>query len=354
MDHRDQKRSISRTREEFSHIPHGRTSLPSSTETVTSERSLSGIQRQPSFMNTLCPSPTDDTNRPRPSSGHSSTSLYTVINRQSPDSGMKMTTQDKVKTTSTSEQTCLSAEQVADTTQRGSNMEMLHKTNCEKDQMKSFSVQRLGNEFKPTPNLGSQSSESTAGRHSTTGVSDAKADRRRKRREKKEREANKMEEERKKVQSKLEAERMMAELSRNRSMFNGNRDTLPAIGEKTAEVKFYIGKLPKVKEPKNDDQSLPDNNVLDVIKKHETQVRTTTFLKEVSQDYINAGAELIEPYNWNGAIDVIEKHEGDVGRTYAMYSGNYTTGSSNSTNSVCQPASARSRCSSGVSRRGAA
>ncbi|XP_053385483.1 uncharacterized protein LOC128550442 [Mercenaria mercenaria] len=154
-----------------------------------------------------------------------------------------------------------------------------------------------------------------------------------------------MEEARKKEQEKLATERMMAELSRNRSMFNGNKDTLPAIGRNTAEVNFCIQKLPKIQEYEITGPSLPDNNAVDVIKKHDAIVRNTDFMKKISRDYINASAELMKPYNKNEAIDVIEKHEEEVGRMHAMYTGSYTT------KNACQLVSARSRSSSGVSRR---
>ncbi|XP_053399466.1 daf-12-interacting protein 1-like [Mercenaria mercenaria] len=346
-------RSHTRAREKFPPIPPGRTSLSSSTETVAPERPLSSIQRKQSIRQTPFPPLTENTKRQRPNSGRTSTSPNEEIKRQRPGSGQKLTAVHEVKPRS--EQSCVSAELKEKATKSCSKMELLQKqTNRNIEKLKSFSVQQLGNEFTPSPNLSSCFSESAANRPPTPLVVDVKAERKRKRREKKEREAKKMEEARKKEQDKLEAERMMAELSRNRSMFNRNKSTLPAIGRKTAEANFHIGKLPRIQEHEITGPSLPDNNVVDVIKKHEAQVRITAFLREISQDYMNASAELIEPYTSNGAIDVIEKHEEEVGRTYAMYTGNYPTGSSYSTNSVCQPASARSRCSSGVSRRGAA
>ena len=107
--------------------------------------------------------------------------------------------------------------------------------------VKSFSVQQIGNENSPTPNFSSLSAESATKRPQTPAVNDAKAEKKRKRRERKEREARKFEEARLKEQDKLEKERQVAELSRNRSLFNGNKDTLPSIGRRTADVStFYI------------------------------------------------------------------------------------------------------------------
>jgi hypothetical protein len=106
--------------------------------------------------------------------------------------------------------------------------------------VKSFSVQHIGQEFSPTPNFISLSTESATNRPPTPVVLDAKAEKKRKRRERKEREARKFEEARLKEQEKLEKDRQVAELSRNRSIFNGNRDTLPSIGKKTAEVNILL------------------------------------------------------------------------------------------------------------------
>ncbi|XP_045179309.2 uncharacterized protein LOC123538948 [Mercenaria mercenaria] len=338
MDHRNHKRSFSRARDSFPLIPPGRTSLSSSTEMVTSQRPLSGIRRQTSYRHTPCPPLTESTERQWPNSGHSPTSFGGEINRQRPGSGQKMTTLAMTESGHT-----YTALELEDKETRA-KLEMLYKcANRDLERLKSYSVQQYGNEFIQTPNLSSCSSESPDNPPPTPVIIDVKAEKRRKRKEKKE--AKKMEEERKKEQEKLETERMMAELSRNRSMFNGNKDTLPAIGRKMAEVNFCIQKLPKIQEYEIIGPSLPDNNAVDVIKKHDAIVLNTAFAKKISQDYINASAELMKPYNKNEAIDVVEKHEEEVGRIHAMYTGSYAT------KNACHPASARSRCSSGVSRR---
>ncbi|XP_045157010.2 uncharacterized protein LOC123523391 [Mercenaria mercenaria] len=356
MDQPDQKRSLTKARVSFPPIPPGRTSLSSNSETVMPDRPVSCVQRQTVYGHMPCPPPTENTRRQRPISGLSSSSLCEEIKRQRPGSDQKLTEHTEAMTTA--RHTCIAAELEGKASRSVSKMEGQKQAIRDEERMKSVSVQQVDNKFAPPPNLSSISSESATNRPPTPLVVDAKAERRRKRKEKKDRETKKMEEARKKEHDKLEPERIFADFSRNRSMFNGNRDTLPAIGRKTAEVNFYMGKLPKIQEHDITGQSLPENNAVDVIKKHEKQVRTTAFLRKISNDYINASAELMEPYNVNGAIDIIEKHEEEVGRRHAMYTGYYTTGSyptgSNSNTSACKQASARSRCSSGVSRRGAA
>jgi hypothetical protein len=57
-----------------------------------------------------------------------------------------------------------------------------------------------------------------------------------------------------------------------------------------------MGKLPQIEEVDYNGKALPDNNVVDVIQKHEAQVETTAYLRMISQDYINASAELMEAY----------------------------------------------------------
>lgn len=113
------------------------------------------------------------------------------------------------------------------------------------------------------------------------------------------------------------------------------------------QANFYFGKLPTIKSHDPFAPALPENNAVDVIRKHETRVRTTAFLREISQDYINASAQLMEPFRKNDAVEIIENHEEEFGRSYTS---SYLT---RNYGSADKSSSAKSRCSSRVSRLGA-
>lgn len=112
--------------------------------------------------------------------------------------------------------------------------------------------------------------------------------------------------------------------------------------------KFSTGGKRKANMLVTPSQSLPENNVIDIIGRHEAQVRTTTFIRDISQSQMNAYAELMQPSKTNNALEIIERHEEEVGTAYAVNNPNVNNGSAD------MPSNARSRCSSRVSRRGAA
>ncbi|XP_060560967.1 uncharacterized protein LOC132720777 [Ruditapes philippinarum] len=183
--------------------------------------------------------------------------------------------------------------------------------------------------------------------------SNVDAEKVRKKKKKKERESKKSEKAEKAEQKQLEEERMMKEISRNRSMFNRNKSTLPAIGMKCEEANTYNDKLPEVETHEFTKDDLRDNNIIDVIRKHETRVREATHLREISQNFIIASAGVMEPKYQNEVIDIIEKHEYENSRIYGRLHGNYTIGGQRAARD-CEPTSARSTCSLPASRRGAA
>ncbi|XP_060557908.1 uncharacterized protein LOC132718260 isoform X2 [Ruditapes philippinarum] len=336
-------------RERFPPLAPGRTSLVASKPKLAYEKIERITPRSPPYINGRCPPPPERFKRQRPSSGQSPTFLMEDIKRQRPGSGLK-TPEDLTISGHTCTIIALDIELTADSSTPVTVMDKPQRNIKRDSAVKSFSVQHIGQEFSPTPNFISLSTESATNRPPTPVVLDAKAEKKRKRRERKEREARKFEEARLKEQEKLEKDRQVAELSRNRSIFNGNRDTLPSIGKKTAEVNFYMGKLPQIEEVDYNGKALPDNNVVDVIQKHEAQVETTAYLRMISQDYINASAELMEAYKENEALEIIEAHEEEVGRKHAA-TNYYVSGSYSNRSQSCRTSSARSRCPSGVASR---
>ena len=62
------------------------------------------------------------------------------------------------------------------------------------------------------------------------------------------------------------------------------------------QVNFYMGRMPEVEEVDLTVKPLPENNVVNVIQKHEAQVHTSAFLRKISHDYINASAQLMDAF----------------------------------------------------------
>ncbi|KAL4239002.1 hypothetical protein ACF0H5_003706 [Mactra antiquata] len=110
----------------------------------------------------------------------------------------------------------------------------------------------------------------------------------------------------------------------NRSWFNKNIDTLPSIGKKNSSVDVLINKLTGLNE--NIVPFSPEPDPLSIISKHETRIRTTSLIRDISKEFVSAAAKLIEPFHQNMAPEIIESNEGKVGRPYQRFAG-YPAGS---------------------------
>ena len=88
-----------------------------------------------------------------------------------------------------------------------------------------------------------------------------------------------------------------------------------------------MGKLPEIVEPEMLRKSVSDNNVVEVIRKHDTQVRTAAILRDMGHEYLNARAKLMTSHSENETVSIIEKHEKENGKSYLIFKESNTAGS---------------------------